>query len=87
MESLVNTPSSFTATVGPNKTFQISGFNGDVCLLLHKWQKRGNVYKLSVLQTAERGTVQPKANFDAGDDAAALEKAIEGLGTNTHTHT
>ncbi|XP_029295596.1 annexin A3a isoform X2 [Cottoperca gobio] len=45
LDSLVNTPSSFTATTG------------------------------------ERGTIKPKANFDAGDDAVALRKAIEGLGT------
>lgn len=42
-----------------------------------------------VPQTGERGTIKPKANFDAGDDAVALRKAIEGLGTNAHclTHT
>ncbi|XP_063754144.1 annexin A3a isoform X3 [Eleginops maclovinus] len=31
--------------------------------------------------TGERGTIKPKANFDAGDDAVELRKAIEGLGT------
>ncbi|KAF3851460.1 hypothetical protein F7725_013232 [Dissostichus mawsoni] len=31
--------------------------------------------------TGERGTIKPKADFDAGDDAVALRKAIEGLGT------
>lgn len=40
-----------------------------------------------VLQTGDRGTIKPKANFDAGEDVAALKDAIEGLGTNTHTHT
>uniref|UniRef100_A0A3B5LTH2 Annexin n=1 Tax=Xiphophorus couchianus TaxID=32473 RepID=A0A3B5LTH2_9TELE len=29
-----------------------------------------------------RGTIKPKANFDAEKDAAALKDAIEGLGTN-----
>ncbi|XP_074526455.1 annexin A3a [Halichoeres trimaculatus] len=29
----------------------------------------------------ERGTIKPKANFDAKEDAVALRKAIEGLGT------
>nr|XP_046241851.1 annexin A3a isoform X2 [Scatophagus argus] len=32
-------------------------------------------------KTGERGTIKPKTNFDAGDDAVALRKAIEGLGT------
>ncbi|XP_068461469.1 annexin A3a [Clinocottus analis] len=49
LESLVDTPSSFTATTG------------------------------------ERGTIKPKADFDAGDDAVALRKAIEGLGTKEKT--
>ena len=43
-----------------------------------------------VLQTGDRGTIKPKAGFDAGEDAVALRKAIEGLGrshTHTHTHT
>ena len=40
---------------------------------------------MCVPQTGERGTIKPKANFDAKDDAVALRKAIEGLGTNTHT--
>lgn len=43
-----------------------------------------------VLQTGDRGTIKPKAGFDAGEDAVALRKAIEGLGrlhTRTHTHT
>ncbi|XP_033947412.1 annexin A3a isoform X1 [Pseudochaenichthys georgianus] len=31
--------------------------------------------------TGERGTIKPKADFDAGDDTVALRKAIEGLGT------
>uniref|UniRef100_A0A3Q4HUX3 Annexin n=1 Tax=Neolamprologus brichardi TaxID=32507 RepID=A0A3Q4HUX3_NEOBR len=30
----------------------------------------------------ERGTIKPKANFDAEQDAAALKKAIDGFGTN-----
>lgn len=34
-------------------------------------------------QGGERGTIKPKANFDAKDDAVALRKAIEGLGTNS----
>ncbi|XP_061586646.1 annexin A3a [Cololabis saira] len=33
------------------------------------------------VQTGERGTVKPEANFDAEEDAAALREAIEGLGT------
>ncbi|XP_068576910.1 annexin A3a isoform X1 [Cebidichthys violaceus] len=49
LDSLVNSPSSFTATTG------------------------------------ERGTIKPKANFDAEDDAVALRKAIEGLGTKEKT--
>ncbi|XP_041792412.1 annexin A3a isoform X2 [Chelmon rostratus] len=36
-------------------------------------------------KTGERGTIKPKANFDAGDDAVALRKAIEGLGTTEKT--
>ncbi|XP_010779905.1 annexin A3-like isoform X2 [Notothenia coriiceps] len=36
---------------------------------------------MSVPQTGERGTIKPKADFDAGDDVVALRKAIEGLGT------
>ncbi|XP_031726438.1 annexin A3a isoform X2 [Anarrhichthys ocellatus] len=49
LDSLVNSPSSFTAPTG------------------------------------DRGTIKPKANFDAGEDAAALEEAIEGLGTKEKT--
>ncbi|XP_047448652.1 annexin A3-like isoform X2 [Mugil cephalus] len=49
LDSLVNTPSSFSAPAG------------------------------------ERGTVKPKADFDAGEDAVALRKAIEGLGTTEKT--
>ncbi|XP_070820599.1 annexin A3a isoform X2 [Chaetodon trifascialis] len=49
LDSLVNTPSSFSA------------------------------------KTGERGTIKPKANFDAGDDAVDLRKAIEGLGTKEKT--
>nr|XP_040025093.1 annexin A3-like [Gasterosteus aculeatus aculeatus]XP_040025094.1 annexin A3-like [Gasterosteus aculeatus aculeatus] len=45
LESLANSPSSFTAPTG------------------------------------ERGTIKPKAGFNAGDDVAALRNAIEGLGT------
>uniref|UniRef100_A0A8C2XLW0 Annexin n=1 Tax=Cyclopterus lumpus TaxID=8103 RepID=A0A8C2XLW0_CYCLU len=37
------------------------------------------------LQTGERGTIKPQAHFDAGDDAVALRKAIEGLGTKEKT--
>uniref|UniRef100_A0A669F7G9 Annexin n=1 Tax=Oreochromis niloticus TaxID=8128 RepID=A0A669F7G9_ORENI len=37
---------------------------------------------ICALQSGERGTIKPKANFDADQDAAALKKAIEGLGTN-----
>ncbi|XP_065807849.1 annexin A3a isoform X2 [Labrus bergylta] len=33
----------------------------------------------------ERGTIKPKAHFDAGDDAEALKKAMEGIGTNEKT--
>ncbi|XP_067428527.1 annexin A3a isoform X1 [Thunnus thynnus] len=33
----------------------------------------------------ERGTIKPKANFDAKEDAVALRKAIEGLGTTEKT--
>ncbi|XP_029018887.2 annexin A3a isoform X2 [Betta splendens] len=46
LESLVNTPSSFSA------------------------------------QPGERGTIRDKANFNAKEDAAALRKAVKGLGTN-----
>uniref|UniRef100_A0A8C2XLQ5 Annexin n=1 Tax=Cyclopterus lumpus TaxID=8103 RepID=A0A8C2XLQ5_CYCLU len=35
--------------------------------------------------TATRGTIKPQAHFDAGDDAVALRKAIEGLGTKEKT--
>uniref|UniRef100_A0A672GZ09 Annexin n=1 Tax=Salarias fasciatus TaxID=181472 RepID=A0A672GZ09_SALFA len=35
-----------------------------------------------VFQSVHRGTVQPKADFDAGEDAAALKEAIEGIGTD-----
>ncbi|XP_034397188.1 annexin A3a isoform X2 [Cyclopterus lumpus] len=49
LDSLVDSPSSFTATTG------------------------------------ERGTIKPQAHFDAGDDAVALRKAIEGLGTKEKT--
>ncbi|KAM3611927.1 uncharacterized protein V6R79_026019 [Siganus canaliculatus] len=45
LDSLVNTPSSFSA------------------------------------KTGERGTIKPKAGFDAKEDTVALRKAIEGLGT------
>uniref|UniRef100_A0A667YC12 Annexin n=1 Tax=Myripristis murdjan TaxID=586833 RepID=A0A667YC12_9TELE len=37
------------------------------------------------LQSGERGTIKAKADFDAGDDAVALRKAIEGLGTREKT--
>ncbi|PWA17058.1 hypothetical protein CCH79_00013259 [Gambusia affinis] len=33
-------------------------------------------------KNGQRGTIKPKANFDAEKDAAALKDAIEGLGTN-----
>lgn len=33
------------------------------------------------LEVGERGTIKPKANFDAKEDAVALRKALEGLGT------
>ncbi|KAM9359929.1 annexin A3a isoform 2-T2 [Symphorus nematophorus] len=36
-------------------------------------------------KTGERGTIKPKANLDAGEDAVALRKAIEGLGTKEKT--
>ncbi|XP_076587134.1 annexin A3a isoform X2 [Chaetodon auriga] len=36
-------------------------------------------------KTSERGTIKPKANFDAGEDAVDLRKAIEGLGTKEKT--
>uniref|UniRef100_A0A671XHX9 Annexin n=2 Tax=Sparus aurata TaxID=8175 RepID=A0A671XHX9_SPAAU len=49
LDSLVNTPSSFSA------------------------------------KTGDRGTIKPKADFDAGDDAVALRKAIEGIGTTEKT--
>ncbi|XP_037634407.1 annexin A3a isoform X2 [Sebastes umbrosus] len=32
-------------------------------------------------KNGERGTIKPKSNFDPGDDAVALRKAIEGMGT------
>ncbi|XP_013870054.1 annexin A3a [Austrofundulus limnaeus] len=32
--------------------------------------------------SAERGTIKPKANFNAEEDAAAIKKAIDGFGTN-----
>ncbi len=54
-------------------------------------EKKTNIKLISEchpdLQTGERGTIKPKANFDAGDDAVALRKAIEGLGTNKQTNT
>uniref|UniRef100_UPI0037E98420 annexin A3a isoform X2 n=1 Tax=Semicossyphus pulcher TaxID=241346 RepID=UPI0037E98420 len=37
------------------------------------------------IKSGERGTIKPKAHFDAGDDAVALRKAIEGLGTKEKT--
>uniref|UniRef100_A0AAX7T7E4 Annexin n=1 Tax=Astatotilapia calliptera TaxID=8154 RepID=A0AAX7T7E4_ASTCA len=37
---------------------------------------------ICALQSGERGTIKPKANFNAEQDAAALKKALEGLGTN-----
>uniref|UniRef100_A0A3Q4HDV6 Annexin n=1 Tax=Neolamprologus brichardi TaxID=32507 RepID=A0A3Q4HDV6_NEOBR len=37
---------------------------------------------ICALQGGERGTIKPKANFDAEQDAAALKKAIDGFGTN-----
>lgn len=43
--------------------------------------------KADALQNGERGTIKPQANFDAGDDAVTLRKAIEGLGTETHIDT
>ncbi|TNM90098.1 hypothetical protein fugu_004332 [Takifugu bimaculatus] len=36
---------------------------------------------MASLLTGERGTIKPKANFDAKEDAVALRKALEGLGT------
>ncbi|GAA6233577.1 annexin A3 isoform X1 [Lates japonicus] len=33
------------------------------------------------VKAGERGTIKPKADFDAGEDAAALKDAIKGLGT------
>ncbi|XP_014886855.1 annexin A3a [Poecilia latipinna] len=36
----------------------------------------------SAAESGQRGTIKPKANFDAVKDAAALKDAIEGLGTN-----
>ncbi|XP_014867831.1 PREDICTED: annexin A3 [Poecilia mexicana] len=36
----------------------------------------------SAAESGQRGTIKPKANFDAEKDAAALKDAIEGLGTN-----
>lgn len=41
---------------------------------------------ICALQSGERGTIKPKANFNAEQDAAALKKALEGLGTNAHSH-
>uniref|UniRef100_A0A087Y2K8 Annexin n=1 Tax=Poecilia formosa TaxID=48698 RepID=A0A087Y2K8_POEFO len=35
----------------------------------------------SAAESGQRGTIKPKANFDAEKDAAALKDAIEGLGT------
>uniref|UniRef100_A0A3B3UT57 Annexin n=1 Tax=Poecilia latipinna TaxID=48699 RepID=A0A3B3UT57_9TELE len=37
---------------------------------------------MASLWSGQRGTIKPKANFDAVKDAAALKDAIEGLGTN-----
>ncbi|KAM4745204.1 annexin A3a isoform 2-T3 [Anableps anableps] len=36
----------------------------------------------SSAENGHRGTIKPKSNFDAKEDAAALKEAIEGLGTN-----
>ncbi|MEQ2256140.1 hypothetical protein ILYODFUR_021354 [Ilyodon furcidens] len=36
----------------------------------------------SSADNGQRGTIKPKANFNAQEDAAALKKAMEGLGTN-----
>ncbi|XP_037536088.1 annexin A3a [Nematolebias whitei] len=33
-------------------------------------------------QSGDRGTIKPKGNFSAVDDAAAMKKAIDGFGTN-----
>ncbi|XP_062307431.1 annexin A3a isoform X1 [Osmerus eperlanus] len=35
--------------------------------------------------TGDRGTIQPKANFNATEDAVALKKAMKGLGTTEET--
>ncbi|XP_042187198.1 annexin A3-like isoform X2 [Oncorhynchus tshawytscha] len=35
--------------------------------------------------TGERGSIKPKADFNAKDDAVALRKAMKGLGTNEKT--
>ena len=35
------------------------------------------------VQIGDRGTIQPKANFSATEDAVALKKAMKGLGDNT----
>uniref|UniRef100_A0A8C2XU30 Annexin n=1 Tax=Cyclopterus lumpus TaxID=8103 RepID=A0A8C2XU30_CYCLU len=40
---------------------------------------------MASLWVSRRGTIKPQAHFDAGDDAVALRKAIEGLGTKEKT--
>ncbi|XP_038869726.1 annexin A3-like [Salvelinus namaycush] len=40
---------------------------------------------MATLWTGERGSIKPKADFNAKDDAVALRKAMKGLGTNEKT--
>ncbi|XP_013998934.1 annexin A3 [Salmo salar] len=40
---------------------------------------------MATLWTGERGSIKPKADFNAKDDAVALRMAIKGLGTNEKT--
>lgn len=69
----MDSPSSFTTKVG--KGLPIFPFY---------WIKVSveKTKSCAALQNGERGTVKPKSDFDAKDDAVALRKAIEGLGKN-----
>ncbi|KAM4616435.1 annexin A3a isoform 2-T3 [Polymixia lowei] len=52
------------------------------------WDDLDNLVNTPTSFTAkvgDRGTIKPKANFDAGEDVVALRKAIEGLGTTEKT--
>lgn len=41
--------------------------------------------EMAAVWTGERGSIKPKAGFNAKDDAVALRKAMKGLGTNEKT--